>query len=140
MDYAGFWLRVCAQIIDIIVLSFAVVLFRIFYQFLFIPTLPFSFYSTPVNFRFLSIIIPACYYAFMESSAWQATLGKRAMGLAVIDMDGQRISFIRSLCRYFAKFISSFILCLGFVMVAFTDKKQGLHDKIVETLVINKKG
>jgi uncharacterized RDD family membrane protein YckC len=76
------------------------------------------------------------YEAFMLSSEWQATVGKRAMSLVVTDANGQRISFARASARHFGKYISAFIFGIGFIMAAFTSKKQALHDMIADTLVI----
>jgi uncharacterized RDD family membrane protein YckC len=76
------------------------------------------------------------YYAIMESSAWQATIGKRALGIIVTDDHGQRISFGRATGRYFAKILSAIVLLIGYIMAAFTEKKQGLHDMIAGTLVV----
>jgi uncharacterized RDD family membrane protein YckC len=88
----------------------------------------------------LSIAIAWLYFAFMESSARQATVGKMALGIVVTDMDGNRIGFGRATGRFFAKYLSALILAIGFIMVAFTQKKQGLHDLIVNTLVVKKAG
>jgi len=76
------------------------------------------------------------YYSILESSAKQGTLGKVVLGLKVVDYNNQRISFARATGRYFSKFISAAILMIGFIMIAFTAKKQGLHDMIAGTLVI----
>jgi len=62
-----------------------------------------------------------------------------ALGLIVTDMDGRRISVLRALGRYFAKFLSGLILFIGYIMVAFTDRKQGLHDLLASTLVVKGK-
>jgi uncharacterized RDD family membrane protein YckC len=78
------------------------------------------------------------YYALLESSTWQGTLGKRALGLEVTDLEGRRISFGRATGRFFAKIISALILWIGFIMAGFTEKKQALHDMIAGTLVIRK--
>jgi uncharacterized RDD family membrane protein YckC len=74
----------------------------------------------------------------MESSAWQGTLGKKALGLTVTDLEGRRISFGRATGRYFAKIISTLILCIGYMMAGFTERKQALHDMIAGTLVLRK--
>jgi uncharacterized RDD family membrane protein YckC len=78
------------------------------------------------------------YYAFMESSANQATVGKMAVGLKVTDLNGKRISFGRATGRYFGRLLSGFILGIGFLMIAFSAKKQGLHDTLAGTLVVKK--
>jgi uncharacterized RDD family membrane protein YckC len=86
----------------------------------------------------LSFFAPWLYEAFMLSSEWQATVGKRAMSIVVTGMDGGRISFARATGRHFAKYISAFLLMIGFIMAAFTARKQALHDMIAETLVVNR--
>lgn len=83
----------------------------------------------------LQILVGWLYTALQESSAAQATLGKRAMGIKVADMQGERISFLRATGRHFGKFISSIILFIGFLMMLWDDKKQTLHDKMAGTLV-----
>ena len=83
-------------------------------------------------------LLPAVYFAGMESSSWRATLGKRALGIQVTDVGGRRIFFARAIGRYFAKVISSLAFCIGFLMAAFTEKKQALHDILAGTLVVKK--
>jgi uncharacterized RDD family membrane protein YckC len=78
------------------------------------------------------------YYALLESSAWQGTLGKKALGLEVTDLQGRRIGFGRASGRFFAKFISVLTLFIGFIMAGFTERKQALHDMIAGCLVIRK--
>tara|TARA_B100001245_G_C22536040_1_gene269160 strand:- start:219 stop:485 length:267 start_codon:yes stop_codon:yes gene_type:complete len=85
-----------------------------------------------------SLIYWWIYFAVMESSPTQGTLGKMAIGIKVTDLEGSRISFGRASGRHFGKLISGLILQMGFVMVAFTKKKQGLHDKMASCLVVNK--
>ena len=75
------------------------------------------------------------YFTLLESSSWQATLGKKALGLYVTDERWQRLSFGRANGRYWSKLISVLVLGIGFLMVGFTERKQGLHDKIAGTLV-----
>jgi uncharacterized RDD family membrane protein YckC len=75
------------------------------------------------------------YFALMECSKWQGTIGKRALGLKVVDLSGRRISFGRATGRYFGKFLSS-ILYIGYLMIFWTKKKQGLHDMMASTLVV----
>jgi uncharacterized RDD family membrane protein YckC len=150
VTYAGFWLRFVAWIIDQIVLVFIG----------FVVTLPFA-ASLPMGIfmrgrvpmspqewapfagmfgrvMFIRIVIHWLYYALLESSAWQATLGKKALGLEVTDLGGSRINFARATGRFFAKILSGIIAFIGFLMIGFTQKKQGLHDIIAGTLVIRK--
>ena len=71
-----------------------------------------------------------------QRSPWQATLGKKAIGIQVTDLDGERISLARALGRYFAKILSGLILYVGFFMAGWTRRKQGLHDMVAGTLVV----
>jgi uncharacterized RDD family membrane protein YckC len=119
--YAGFWVRFVAIIIDALIIAVGTGL------------------VSAVTFGAgvaLSFFAPWLYEAFMLSSEWQATVGKRAMSIMVTHVDGSRISFARATGRHFAKYISAFILCIGFIMAAFTAKKQALHDMMAETVVI----
>ena len=82
------------------------------------------------------VIVPWLYFAGFESSRSQATPGKTLMGLVVTDMDGQKPTFARTTLRFFAKFLSTIIIFIGFLMIGFTQKRQGLHDKIAGCLVL----
>lgn len=82
--------------------------------------------------------IQILYYAFMESSKYQASLGKMAMGIKVVDLNGDRITFGKAFLRSIGKIISASVFYIGFLMAAFTEKKQGLHDMIASTLVVKK--
>lgn len=87
----------------------------------------------------LAIIIAGwLYYALMESSSKGATLGKMALGIRVTDMYGNRISFARASGRYFGKILSTLIFYIGFIMAAFTQQKQALHDILAGCLVVSK--
>ena len=89
--------------------------------------------------RFLLVsVISWLYWAGLESSQKQATLGKMALGLKVTDMRGEPISFGRATGRYFGKYLSALILCIGFLMIGWTAKKQALHDLMAGTLVLKR--
>ena len=76
------------------------------------------------------------YFALFESSVSGATIGKRVCGIRVVDLKGERVSFGRATGRYFASMLSSLTISIGFIMCAFTEKKQTLHDMIAGTLCI----
>ena len=78
------------------------------------------------------------YFALMESSSWQATLGKKALNLQVTDLEGRRISFGRATGRFFGKIISGAILYIGYIMAGFTERKQALHDMLAGCLVLRR--
>ena len=84
----------------------------------------------------IQYIAPWLYEALQVSSEAQATLGKRLMGIKVVDLNGQRISFWRATGRHFGKILSALILLIGFIMQQFTAKRQALHDIMAGTLVI----
>ena len=149
--YAGFWLRFVALIIDQLLLYFVVMILLLPFAASVgmgirgmatgrPPDLQALLPMIHVMFRLalLRIIVHWLYYSLLESSAWQGTLGKKALGLEVTDLDGSRISFGRATGRFFAKFISWIILGIGFIMAGFTEKKQALHDILAGTLVIRK--
>lgn len=80
--------------------------------------------------------IHGIYHSILESSAWQATIGKRAMGIRVTDEHGARISFGRAVARHFARILCELTLFIGYLMILFNERGQGLHDRIAGTLVV----
>ena len=82
------------------------------------------------------IVVPWVYYAGFESSRSQATPGKVLMRLVVTDLEGNKPSFARTTLRFFWKYISALLIFIGFIMIAFTKKHQGLHDKLSGCLVL----
>jgi len=137
--YAGFWKRYAAYFIDYILLT--------------VVTLPLSMIINVMGVSsgnegvqvaltlvvmLLSMVISIGYYAGFHASRGGATLGKMAVGIKVVRGDGERISFLRAFCRYLATIVSSLILMIGFIMAAFTERKQALHDMMCDTLVVDK--
>ena len=120
--YAGFWMRVGACLVDGLILC--------------IPT--FVIGLVPILGAIADIIGVWLYFALQESSVYQATLGKRALQIYVTDIYGRRLSFARATGRHFAKFISFITLCIGYIIAAFSERKQGLHDLMAETLVLRR--
>ena len=135
-QFGGFWIRVGAYFIDLVVLIIPVLLI----SFLFRAVTPAGdeMEKAIVDFMdsILSLIVWWIYFAVLHSSKWQASVGKKAVGLKVVDENGNRISFGRATGRYFAEILSALILCIGYMMVGWTQKKQGLHDMIAGTYVI----
>ncbi len=76
------------------------------------------------------------YYSYMESSKYQATLGKLAVGIKVVDNHYGRLDFAKALLRNLSKYLSALIIYIGYIMIIFDDRKQGLHDKIADTFVV----
>jgi uncharacterized RDD family membrane protein YckC len=131
MDYAGFWRRFAAYIIDSILISV------VFWLAVLILGAIAGDGGVIVAY-ILGTIGGFAYYAGMESSSNQATVGKIALGIQVTDLQGNRVSFGKALGRNLAKILSALILYIGFIMAAFTAKKQALHDMIAGTLVVKK--
>ena len=88
--------------------------------------------------RLLTLIfcVFGLYCVFTESSSLQGTFGKRAFGLRVTDQDGRRIGAGRALGRYLAHIFSVWLWLIGFVMTAFNDRRQALHDILAGTVVV----
>lgn len=147
LDYAGFWNRVAATIIDFFILAVAgfVIIGPIFMFMLLANTGPSGDFTSGPLFpalqaatNFVTVVGGWLYSALMESSRFQGTLGKMAVQIKVTDLEGNRISFGRATGRHFAKIVSSMIVFVGYIMVAFTDRKQGLHDIMAGCLVVHK--
>jgi len=144
-DYAGFWKRFLAYIIDlfiIILVSFAIGL-AFGLLLLAAGVEPSDEYSgffdiADIALFLFNTTLIWIYYAEMESSSTQATLGKMAVGIKVTDLHGNRIGFGKATGRHFGKIISSLILLIGYAMIAITEKKQGLHDMMAGCLVVNR--
>ena len=141
--YAGFWLRLAAYLLDSLLLGFAagiVVFMPLMSRGAISPDNLWDVYTanTPqfAALRLLMLMIQWAYFAVLESSPWQASLGTKMFGLKVTDLEGRRISFGRATGRFFCTLLSGFILLIGFFMIAFTQKKQALHDILTGCLVI----
>lgn len=142
--YAGFWIRVGANLIDqliLMVVCIVLALLVLIPTFILVEmlgrTLESGVFADILGFAVTYPVI-WLYMTIFESSAWQATPGKRALGLRVTDLDGQRISFARANGRYFAKMISTLLCFFGYLQIGVHSRKQGLHDQIAETLVIHR--
>ena len=154
-QYAGFWMRFVAVIIDGIIL-------QILQGLIIIPILGAIGFASLAGGGFdssmlteddamqalpgiisamssmiaVSGIISILYYSFMESSKYQATLGKMALGIKVTDESGNKLDFIKCVIRQIGKYVSGFILMIGYIMAGFTSKKQALHDIMAGALVV----
>ncbi len=140
--YAGFWYRTLAYIIDVIIGTVGVIMIALPLGFALGASMADTSSTSEIYSagealgNVLGILINWLYFTISESSPWQATLGKMLLGLRVTDEAGNRISFGKANGRYWSKIFSGLLLFAGYIMVAFTEKKQGLHDKIAGTLVL----
>lgn len=157
MIYAGFWRRFIAFVIDSCIIQCILLVVR--------KILPidmtvdryfikgedisdsFSITSYQVTYpedaesilaSLLMIAIVWLYYVLFQSSKHQATPGMKLFKMQITDYTGNRISFGQATLRYFASWLSGLIFGIGYLMIAFTPRKQGLHDYIAKTLVMKK--
>ena len=121
--YAGFWVRLIAGIIDF------VVLWVIYLILMIIPIIGWIF----------SLFVSWLYFSIQQSSSKQATLGMRALDIKITDEKHGKISFWRASGNYFVVYFSGLLIFIGFLMIAFTTRKQGLHNIISRTLCIRAK-
>jgi uncharacterized RDD family membrane protein YckC len=136
LNYAGFWIRFGAMIIDSIIVGIV----NAILTFLLVGSV--SLAGNPdagmgaliLSFT-VTLTLYVGYFCGFESSSRQATPGKMAVGIKVGDANGEQISFANAVGRYFAKFISGIILLIGYMMAGWDEKKQALHDKIAGTYV-----
>ena len=133
--YAGFWRRFAAAFVDGIILMVAGFFAGGVFGFIYGVTT-----GTAEGVTFLSnimgVVLGWLYSALLESSSRQATPGKMALGIKVTDLNGNPITFGKASGRHFGKLLSSVFFCIGFFMIAFTARKQGLHDMMAGCLVI----
>lgn len=139
MRYAGMTRRLLALLIDsIVIIGFYSLLGLIFGQDPIFYT--FSAHFDMVGLWFFSglMLFSTAYFVLFESSSWQATIGKRMLGLKVATLKGNRIGILRALVRRICKFLPLPTIVINFFMILFTKKKQALHDKIASTVILVK--
>jgi len=154
VPYAGFWLRFVAYLLDVIIVGIVAVPIVVVLAVATGASAALSSMSDDNPQQALAaagFVIFLCsliiillgglwlYYALLESSSWQGTVGKKALGLIVTDLDGRRVSFGRATARFFSRLITGLVpLFIGYILAGITAKKQALHDMIAGTLVLRK--
>lgn len=158
IKYAGFWLRVAAYLIDSLVMSagglliaipviigivgFAVGLEGVENPEDFLESGRWMYVGGIIGLillaSLLGMVMGWLYYALMESSKYGGTLGKIAVGIKVVDMNGNKVTFGKATGRYFSRIVTNMTLFVGYIMAGFTEKKQALHDIIAGCLVITR--
>ena len=148
--YAGFWKRVAASMIDSFVVGMVGGVLQVILMMVFfgigagLSGNPETMFESGGAIALLALVyllplaMQALYFAMFHASAKQATLGKMAVGIKVVDDNGGRISVARGIGRFFAYLVSSLILGIGLLMAAFTDRKRALHDMMASTLVVDR--
>lgn len=149
LEYAGFWRRFWAFCLDSIVVALLMIPIRMIVAVPVIsnafnedmtPESIFSMMAAGAAGAFFGVLLQWIYFAFMESSAKQGTLGKIALGIQVAGLDGRRVSFARATGRYFARMITALTLGIGYLIQPFTARRQTLHDMISGTVVVRTPG
>ncbi|MBI2435560.1 MAG: RDD family protein [Candidatus Hydrogenedentes bacterium] len=139
-ENAGFWIRFLAYFVDMIILW---IFQAATYLLVMLPVGILSRDNEVVGIvaylmvSFFNLCVVVLYETWFVGR-FAATPGKMALGLRVVRADGSRLSYLRALGRYGAKIISGMVFCIGYLMVAFTEEKRGLHDLICDTRVIRK--
>jgi uncharacterized RDD family membrane protein YckC len=142
-QYAGFWIRVLASLIDSIILGVvnSIIQFTALRPMLGMTDMsndPAAIFAALGAMGVLGSVglLLACTYEAVFVAQMGATPGKMALGMKVVRPDGSRVDLGRAVGRYFAKLLSMLILCIGYIMVAFDSEKRGLHDIICDTRVV----
>jgi uncharacterized RDD family membrane protein YckC len=148
LRYAGFLARLIAYIVDMIIIGIAEMILMIPGFMLYFFAIVMSTSDNP-NVALLliaimilmltvliAIILMFVYFAWFESSKYMATPGKMLMKLRVTDMNGNRISFITALLRFILKTLLNQLLWIGSLAIIFSEKKQGLYDMLMSTVVV----
>jgi uncharacterized RDD family membrane protein YckC len=138
--YGGFWVRLFAYLIDAIILWVGNVAIIVAIGIVYANA--FSTYSDTVAagivLWYVCIGVVALAYWIVLPPALGATLGKLVLGYRIVNEQGRRIGFGRSIARYFGSLLSGIVICLGYIWIAADDHKQGWHDKIAGTYVVRK--
>jgi len=152
--HAGFWRRVAANMIDGLIINVVVVVLMSILAPLFgfgmlgvlgipepgmgVEAMAAGMLAFQALIQLVALALTATYYVWLHSSLNMATLGKMAVGIKVVRLNGERISVARAIGRYFAFILSSMTMGIGFIMAGLTQRKQALHDMICDTLVVDK--
>lgn len=136
-EYAGFLVRLLAAFLDLFFLAIIqiFVLLLIEPRFFHIPQIYLAGQASLGVYLFGSLSA-WLYSAIFECSAWQATPGKRLLGIRVMNERGEALSFWLTSLRFVGKIISVGLLGVGFLLILFTPRKQALHDLLVGSLVV----
>jgi uncharacterized RDD family membrane protein YckC/uncharacterized Zn-finger protein len=138
--YAGFWIRAAALVIDSIIVWIMQIVLAIVLEAtagLLSPDMAAGSLASVLMLALFSSAVSIAYYVVFTGSCGQ-TPGKMLMRLKVVRSDGSAMTYGRAALReILGKFVSGITLGVGYLMVVFDDRKQGLHDKIADTCVIH---
>jgi len=131
---AGFWIRAIALFFDGIILAIAGALIGGILGFALALSVG-DVSGFTLLFNILGFVIGAVYYIWMQGSCGQ-TLGKMLIGIKVVQINDEPLSYGTALLRYIGRTVNAFTLFIGYIIVVFNRKKRGLHDFIAGTKVI----
>lgn len=140
-NYANFWWRLLAYLIDYFVATIIGAMFIVVY--FVIREITGHRYvknATETNWlNLFSVLVFMLYNVFFESSRLRGGVGKVACKLSVVDIKGERVTFAKALGRNFAKILSAMVIGMGFLNVLWNSKRQGWHDELARAYVIRRK-
>ncbi len=148
LKYAGFWIRLCAKLLDVLIIFSCAIIYFILVM---IIALGFSLhdfqniqpdkiakiveiansFTSPINIIIWGLII-------FLNGRYGATPGKMILGLKIVKSNSERLTYLRAFCRMLAEYLSAFTFGIGYLIAAFTEEKTSLHDIICDTRVIKK--
>ncbi len=142
-QYAGFWRRFASLFIDVLILSIPQSFFGFLFGTAFVNRMASAdLMRDMLGYEILSfgvaLGIAWLYFAILESSKYQGTIGKLALSILVTDAAGNPLTFGRASGRFFGKILSSLLFGFGYVMAGLTPRKQALHDMLARTLVLKR--
>ena len=137
VKYAGFWRRVLAGLIDVIVAVSMLLIILVVLVVLLMES-GYLLYESPLFWNFFTLVYFWLYQALLESSARQGTVGQIVAKIRITTTEGKRVSFLRSSVRFFSSILSSSLLALGYLMILWDRRNQTLHDKIAKCVFVKR--
>jgi uncharacterized RDD family membrane protein YckC len=135
LQYAGFWIRFAAFILDYFVCGIISYILLAIFGFTSYLQMSLSIMSQVASVYLIVLGTWAIYFILMESSTTQGTLGKMAVGIKVGSENGERLTLGLAVGRFFGKYLSFITVCIGYMMAGWDSRKQALHDKMANTYV-----
>jgi uncharacterized RDD family membrane protein YckC len=149
VKYAGFWRRLTAYFVDSIVLSILYIIvilalgfaINIFREFVLgqAPTQEFETSGLVSWLAGIAMFLVPAIIIIMFWKKYGATPGKMLLGCKIVDATTfQKLSYKQCIIRLIGYYLSAIILFIGYITIIFSKRKQGLHDKLANTIVIKR--
>jgi uncharacterized RDD family membrane protein YckC len=139
--FAGFWTRFASSFIDGIITTTAMTFIGLIEGAVLTGILGSNSQAADIGkgiTGLMNFVLPWLYFAFLQTSATEGSVGMMAVGIKVTNLSGGRITFGQATGRYFASLLSGCLLGIGYLMMLWSPRKQTLHDQLAGTLVIHK--